>query len=345
MRRTLLLFTIALLGAAEASARSRAVGHRSIPWAAPACTVATGLPSYGFLHGQSVVRSTERSDPWSQGFTHRLALGAAPNTLYATRGGAIYESTDAGCTWSVLADVPEALHWPGDPAKVITQHANRVYAYTSRHIVRVVYETVERFALPTPVQRVAVDPADPMHLRAIGLSGIVYDSYDGARTWTPRGLATASRVLASDFDPTNFDRIVLHSGPFGSLAITTDGGKTWTYPSHTWWRVDGLEISPADPDVVWLSGAAGVQNPELYRSTDGGKTFTLLVDYTSNMSASSGMLAAHPTDARIVAVPLHIGIAIVTGSAAVQRSTGAGTTEAVWSPAGTLYFVDQQFRY
>lgn len=345
MRPALLLLIASLLVAPDAFARVRAVGHRSRPWGAPPCTVATGLASYGFLHGETVVRSTDRSDPWSPVFTYGLALGAAPNTLYATRGGAIYESTDAGCTWQVLADVPGALQRPGDPAQVITQHPNRIYAYTSQHIVRAIDETVETFALPTAVERVAVDPADPLHLRAIGASGILYDSHDGARTWKRGGLVTASRVLASKFDPTNFDRIVLHTGPFGSLAITTDGGKSWTYPAQTWWRVDALEISPADPNVVWLSGAAGVQNPELYRSTDGGKTFTQVVDYTSNMTHVSNSLAAHPTDPRVVAVPLNIGIAIVTESAVVQRATASGTSEAVWSPAGTLYFIDLQFRY
>ncbi|HEX8411298.1 MAG TPA: hypothetical protein VF883_20730 [Thermoanaerobaculia bacterium] len=345
MRGSLLLLIPALLAASDAVARARAVGHRSSPWATPACTVSTGLPSSGSLHGATLVRSKERSDPWSSVFTYGLALGAAPNTLYATRGGAIYESTDAGCTWHIRASVPEALQRPGDPARVITQHSNRIYAYTSRHIVRVTYDTVETFALPTVMQQVAVDPADPLHLRAIGTSGIVYDSHDGARTWTRRGMVTASLVLASEFDPTNFDRIILHTGAFGAVAITTDGGKSWTYQTQTWWRVDALEISPADPKVVWLSGAAGVQSPELYRSTDGGKTFTQVVDYTSMMTHSSDMLAAHPTDPRVVAVPLNIGIAIVTETTAVQRFTERGTWEAVWSPAGTLYFIDQQFRY
>jgi photosystem II stability/assembly factor-like uncharacterized protein len=344
MRTSVLLVISVLLAVPEASARFRAVGHRSAPWRVPTCTTSTGLASSGFMHGTKVVRPQEESDPWQPVFTHGLALGAAANTLYATRGGGIYESTDGGCTWRVRANVPEVL-LPGRPAQVITRHPNRIYAYTSRDIVRITFGTVQVFALPDEMERIEVDPADPLHLRAIGFAGAIHDSRDGAATWTITGRVSASRIEASEFDPNNFDRIILHTGRFGQLAITTDGGKSWTYPQPAWWRVDTFEISPADPNVVWLSGAAGLTNPDLYRSTDGGKTFTVVVDYTSSLMHLGGRLAAHPTDPRIVAVPMNMGIAIVTDYAVTEQFTGAGAQETVWAPNGTLYFVDQQIRY
>lgn len=345
MRPALLLLLAVLLAAPEASARVRAVAHRSHPWQAPACTQSTGLPSFGFMHGTTIVNAKEHSDPWSPVYTTGLAVGAAPNTVYATRtDGTLRESTDGGCTWRVLANVPEVL--AGKRSQVVTRHPQRIYAYTKDHLVRVTYGTVETFKLPDTMQRVEVDPADPLHLRAIGFAGYVRESRDGGRTWQGRGLAGASQVLASEFDPTNFDRIILHTGSFGTLAISSDGGKTWTYPTGAFWRVDALEISPVDPDVVWLSGALGLQNPDLYRSTDGGKTFVQVVDYTSFLSHSmSDFLAAHPTDPNVVAVPLNIGLAIVERNGARQIWTGSGTAEVAWSPAGTLYFVDLQIRY
>ena len=342
--RVLLVLILALAAVVpEASARMRAVAHRSKPWVAPACTVSTGLPSFGLLHAGTVTRSDKKHDPWVPIFTSGLTLGATPNTLYAVNGGALYESTDAGCTWQVRADAAEMLL--ARAARVITKHPQHIYVYTRQDLLRVTYATVQRYRLPTEMERIEVDPADPLHLRSIALTGFVQDSFDGGATWKAVGIPRGSRVLASEFDPRNFDRIILHTGQFGTLAITNDGGKSWTYPASAWWRVDALEISPADPNVIWLSGAPGLQNPELFRSTDGGQTFTLIVDYTSGMTSLSDNMAAHPTDPQTVAVPMNIGVGIVTGGSVDQKWTGAGMQEAVWSPSGTLYFVDEQIRY
>ena len=327
----------------DAFARVRTTGHRSMPWSAPACTQSSGLASFGMLHGTTVVRSQQKHDPWSPVFTSGLTVGATPNTLYAVNGGALYETTDGGCTWHVRADVAEVLF--GRPARITTKQPHRIYVYTAEHLLRITHATIQRYRLPAEMERIEVDPADALHLRGIGRSGFIQDSFDGGATWKAAGMVAASRVLASRVDPNDFDRIVLHTGPFGPVAITTNGGKSWTYGQATWWRVDSLEISPADPNVIWLSGAPGLQNPELFRSTDGGRTFTLIVDYTSSMTHLSDNMAGHPTDPRIVAVPLNLGVAIVTDTTVDQKWTGGGMQEAVWSPAGTLYFVDQQIRY
>ena len=344
MRTALLILISVLVAVPEAFGRSRAVAHRSRPWEAPRCTVSTGLPSFGFLHGTTLGRSKEKSNPWENVFTTGLAIGAAPNTLYAARGGAVLESVDGGCTWHVRASVPEAL--AGRDVQIVTRHPNRIYAYTTQQIVRITYATVERFNLPAEVQRLEVSPADPLHLRAIGVGGTIFESRDGAATWIPVGQVSGAQIDASEFDPTNFDRIILHTGRFGQMAITNNGGRSWTYPQGSWWRVESIEISPADPNVVWMSAAAGLSNPSLYRSTDGGNTFAVAVSFTSFITHSgSGSLAAHPTDPRVLAVPLLTGLGMVNQNEITYIFPESALWEAAWSPAGTLYFIDLQFRY
>lgn len=124
----------------------------------------------------------------------------------------------------------------------------------------------------------------------------VYRSDDDGKTWTNVGLKNSGSVGAIAVDPTDPDRVFvaaqgrLHDtdGQRG-LYLTEDGGATWTLVLEG--KDDKLEsigaidvaISPNDPDVVLATlwdkiraedGRIYGKGSKLYRSTNGGKTWT-----------------------------------------------------------------------
>ena len=124
----------------------------------------------------------------------------------------------------------------------------------------------------------------------------VYRSDDGGATWANVGLRNSGSVGAIAIDPTDPNRVFvaaqgrLHDtdGQRG-LFLTEDGGATWTLVLAG--EDDGLKsigaidvaISPDDPDIVLATlwdkvraqdGRIYGKGSKLYRSTDGGQTWT-----------------------------------------------------------------------
>ena len=151
--------------------------------------------------------------------------------------------------------------------------------------------------------------------------------------------------------PTDPDRLYAsqNTGWFGQIIQrSNDGGKTWepmdntfTYTgtpgTHLWYdgtphpwefkRVWHLEPSLTDPDTVY----AGVEDAALFRTTDGGKSWTELAALRTQKNAGvwapgAGGLGVHT----ILLDPVHVGRMFVAISAAgVFRSDDAGES---WRP-------------
>lgn len=97
-------------------------------------------------------------------------------------------------------------------------------------------------------------------------------------------------AYVSGFQPSQNGGEIPHEG---HLYKTTDGGATWTdlgVDDFTFGVQPNLVVegvSPTDPDVVFVR-VLGVNEPygdALYRSTDGGETFTKVLDFADVMTA------------------------------------------------------------
>ncbi len=157
----------------------------------------------------------------------------------------------------------------------------------------------------------AVDPQNSsvMYLGAYG--GGVWKSTDGGQIWTPLTDNQSSlEIGALALDPNNPN--IVYAGTSVSNALfsntgtgilkSSDGGSTWTQlpgPSPTGpgleTVVESLAVSPSDDNVVLAADASGA-GPGVYRSADGGNTWTQVI---APNTASWGKVLFDPTNGNI----------------------------------------------
>lgn len=353
MKRLVVAFVLLL--APVALAKTRATRSTRVvavsEWAAPQCAV-TGLPwlryvkADGTTHG-SVIDQTQSGPTRISG----LGVGAPANTLWAfDEKGMIHRSGDAGCTWNVVASVPEVLAREAY-AEFAARHADRVYVYTTARpvaratsIVRLTGATVETFAAPDPTGFIAIEvsPSDPLHLRAVGRSGTAWESKDGAATWTALGSPALfiNHVRSAAFDPRNFDHILAGTKVQG-LWESLDGGRTWALKAFAGTEVEGVRFAPSNPDVVY----AGVVPLALQRSTDGGRTFKV-VDVAANgpwtrLYYMDRKFAVNPREPLAFASEGEraVGVKIIGPAGTVTSKAFENIGDVIWAPNGIIYYV------
>ena len=134
----------------------------------------------------------------------------------------------------------------------------------------------------------------------------VYKSTDGGKTWTNVGLKETRHIAKVRIHPTNPDVVyvaavgdIFGTNPERGVYRTKDGGKTWQrilYKSDRASAVD-LVMDPASPNTLFASldqlqrppwdDISGGPDSGLYRSTDGGDTWT---DITRNPGLPRGVI-------------------------------------------------------
>jgi hypothetical protein len=127
----------------------------------------------------------------------------------------------------------------------------------------------------------------------------IYRSTDGGKTFTSAGMLSsviwwksvavarsdAMRVYAAGYQ-------ISTPAPAAHVLATTDGGQTWTESQLAGVRFGGTPVvtiaavDAANADHLYIVSAAanGAEGDRLYRSTDGGKTFTEVLATTRPIS-------------------------------------------------------------
>lgn len=297
-------------------------GHAGAPaWSVPACTAVSGTAGVTFTldEGRTLAPLTDLApDPAHPSpeanlvSTKGLVALDVPNTLLAQRGGQIYRSEDAGCSWAPVGLIHGEL-------TLARASGDRAFAYdaNSDDLYRIDDKTITPLTSPvTDIIGLAVDPAQRDRVRLVDLKGGVWESLDAGKTWT----ASAAPPLAVDdelarankaaFAPDDLDHIVLGRSSAGAMT-TADGGKTWTaatglsaYPTS----VNSIVFAPTDGQVVWASGVdegtidgtVPMTHP-IWRSADGGRTFTRVVESSPTIFIrNQELLAGHPEDSGVL---------------------------------------------
>jgi photosystem II stability/assembly factor-like uncharacterized protein len=214
-----------------------------------------------------------------------------PRLLYAATGsGGLFKTANGGVTWQPIFERPETISI-GDIA-IDPKHPDTVWVGTGEANVR----------------------------NSVSIGSGMYLTEDGGKSWSHRGLdqtMTISRVALDPRDPHRvFVAAVGH--PFGpnperGVFFSPDSGKSWqkvlyTDPNN---GASDLDLDPSNPDIIfagmwqfdrkpWRYDSGGTTGG-LYKSTDGGKTWTKITKGLPALMGRIGVKVA-PSNPKIVYV-------------------------------------------
>lgn len=257
-------------------------------------TLWAGTDSISHLGG--VFKTTNAADTgahWSFSSNGLSAVGIRtlaidphdPGTLFAASGLDLVRSRDRGLHWTPLPVLADALIWD-----------------------------------------VEIDPVDSSTVYAAANLSTLLKSTDGGDTWTRYGTIPGSGFeIEFEIDPANPSVFYGGSG-FSGFHKSTDAGETWV-KSPSFPSVTPVHIVVA-PGVLYAiatrqegPGTPGLNRPEMYRSTDAGQTWQVVID----LRQIPVSLAVSPSDPKTVYAALRDGT--------IQRSTDAGDT---WQKLSSL---------
>ncbi len=229
-------------------------------------------------------------------------------------GGGVWKTADAGLSWSNVSDgyfgggIGAITVAEADPNVIYVGTGSAcprgnispgIGLFKSMDAGK----TWRSIGLPNAgqVARIQVHPKNPDLVYAAVLGNLfgesdergIYRSKDGGASWD-KVLFVSNRTGASDIsmDPSN-PRILyagmwhtyrtpwtIHSGSMdGGVYRSTDGGDTWSrltrgLPTDVMIGKTAVSVSPADPNRVWALIEAADDRGGVYRSDNGGDTWT-----------------------------------------------------------------------
>jgi len=234
-------------------------------------------------------------------------LGSDRGTIYALENGVgIFKSTDSGKGWTFLesADINYTHSIVVHPldSDIVYSGYSRNPLETEVKVMRSLDggETWQRvFEMPGEQTMVAIDPSD-VNIVYIGLAatsedggGAIFKSTDKGETWTR--LNDQFNMCTVWGQP---QLIVDPNEPFTAYAATWLGG-TWktTDAGETWILLEGAPISATalslneeNTDVIYLADRT---TPTVWKSSDGGKTWQKVADFSSDGALLVMRVMAH----------------------------------------------------
>ena len=243
-----------------------------------------------------------------------VGVPTQPNVFYmaATNGG-VWKTNDAGRTWKPITD---ALATGSIGAvEVAPSDPNIIYIGSGEGL-----------------QRPDLSTGDGM-----------YRSSDAGRSWSHLGLRDGQQIPRIAIDPRNADRlfVAVLGHPYGpnterGIYRSVNGGQSWEQVLYKDENTGGADVvlSPDDPNTVyavlwearqgpWENAAWSGPNSGLFKSTDGGVTWTQLAGGLPTTADGLGRLGIgiSPSD------PKRIYVTATAGEkSGIYMSTDAGAT-------------------
>lgn len=258
-----------------------------------------------------------------------------PNTIYVgTPNGGLWRSKDHGSSWVPLTDFLPSIGVSGiaiDPT-----NSNTIYISTgdedgSDSYTNGIYKSTDGGAtwkqLSYPFStfslsgEILINPNDPNMLWVVGNNGL-YKSTDAGLTWNQKISVLCKEIRLKPKNP-NTLYVVQRSGTTTSILKSTNAGETFiTIDTFLNSGRTMIDVTPADSQYIYVLVAKSNNTYRgIWRSTDGGTTFTARNTTATNVFGSTQAyydlaLAVSPTDKNM----------IFTGCMDIWKSTNGGTT-------------------
>jgi photosystem II stability/assembly factor-like uncharacterized protein len=214
---------------------------------------------------------------------------------YAGATGFVYRSDDAGATWSSVStglpneDVVALAHTSSTEPPILYAIIGSRNEFLASDDGGVNWARLGDVGAPMGgfEKRLYIAPSNQQSLYFLSVASSFVYSPNGGSTWLPVGEGLPGYeeegrvgVLTLEIHPT--DPSIIYAGTGGFVGQghgvykSVDGGQTWM-PSNRGmldYRITALAIDPADPQVIYAGGDSG----DLFKSTDGGDSWTRLSD-------------------------------------------------------------------
>ncbi len=238
-------------------------------------------------------------------------------------GGGVWKSTDGGAAWNPVFD---------------KENAGAIGA-------------------------IAIDPSDDSTVwvgtgesnprNDVSYGDGLYKSTDGGKTWANVGLRETKYISRILIDPSNPQHVII--GALGDVFsdssergvyVTFDGGKSWSKTLYVGPRsgISDMAMNPRTPNVIYAgvwefqrrpwTFSSGGNNDGIYRSSDGGRTWSRLTGHglPEGITGRIG-LAVAPSD------PNRVYALIESKHGILWRSDDNGAT---WTQASSNTLADQR---
>lgn len=258
-----------------------------------------------------------------------VGIPQQPNVFYiGVNNGGVWKTTDFGRTWVPIFD-DQSTGSVGDVA-VAPSNPNTVYVGSGEGVQR----------------------------PDLSVGNGMYKSTDAGKSWKYLGLADAQQIGSIAIDPTNENRVFVAAlgHPYGpnterGVYRTTDGGNTWKKVLYKDENTGAIQVTldPKNSNIIyadlwaarqgpWENGAWNGPGSGLFKSTDGGDTWTQLTNGLPTPAEGLGRIgfAIAPSDVNRIYATVDAGTA-----SGIYRSDDAGahftriqTDERLWGRGG-----------
>ena len=274
------------------------------------------------------------------GRTNAIAFHPSdPNIIYiGAAGGGVWKTTNGGTAWQALTD--NLTSTACGTVAVDPNNPNTVYFGTGElNFSRDSYygdgayqstdggtswTKIASIAIGSKLSQIAIDPTNSNTVYAAGSSG-VYKSTNAGASWS--SMSSGNNANCILVDPINSQILYITTGGYGPNAIkkSTDGGASWTTltnglpPAGT--SRTQLAMAPSNSSILYASitNGSGYGLLGLYRTTDGGATWTLqnsATNYLGGQGWYDNAVTVNPTNPDFV----------VVGGLDIYTSSNAGAT-------------------
>ncbi|MFC2111446.1 glycosyl hydrolase [Bacteroidota bacterium] len=162
----------------------------------------------------------------------------------------------------------------------------------------------------------AVNPDNPSEYYVAVASGNLWKTINSGTTWTPVFDNEKSYSIGCvTIDPNNHNVVWVGSGENNSqrsvswgdgVYMTSDGGKSWKNMGlKNSEHIGKIIVHPKNSNIVYVAAQGPLWNPGgdrgLYKTTDGGKSWNLILDISENTGVTDIVMAPRDPDVIIAA--------------------------------------------